>query len=301
MLRKKSEGYFNNILFVIFATEKEEEVWFKWGEENYREIKPIIIEAEISNHLNSVVRPGSYEIKNAKCLNDSEGQYDIKQVVFYSRSYGMIAYPGEKIEVSGILEEVTPKQGEKYHRVVVGYFDSYLSDRREKEYIKVTEIKEHKQLSSSNKSLDEFEDNYKKLILEAELVGTSPVKGCQVLRNYGYLIWERIKQVVDLELKKEGYQNMYFPLFIPRSLLEKQPEHYQSFIKETINCTKSGDELLKEEMLVRPTSETIIYPTIKSWIKTEQDLPIKINQWCSIVRWEILKPNFPLIRDNEFL
>ncbi len=129
MSRKKSEGFFGDSLFVIFAAEKEEETWFKWGEESYEEKGFVTVRGEVTDNFSSVVRPGCYEVKNCNV----EG---VKKIVFYSRDYCMLAFPGEKIEAAGILEEVTPKSGEKYYRVVVGYFDSYISDRREKEYIK---------------------------------------------------------------------------------------------------------------------------------------------------------------------
>ena len=146
MKRKKSEVYFNNKLFVIFAAEKEEETWFKWGAEKYKQLDLATITGIVKNNISSVVRPGCYEvdqvqIKEGSDLNvsDTSKLNNIKKVVFYNRDYCMLGYPGEKIEACGVLEEVIPKEGESYHRLVVGYFDAYISDRREKEYIKVIE------------------------------------------------------------------------------------------------------------------------------------------------------------------
>lgn len=133
-IRKKSEGYFNNKLFVIFCAENEDESWFKWGKEKYNGLGDVKITAEIDDNFNSVTRPGMYKIKNSSVLEGKN--VDIKQIVFYSRDYAMLAYPGEKIEASGVLEEViTPNN--RFYRLVIGYFDSYISERRGKEYIKV--------------------------------------------------------------------------------------------------------------------------------------------------------------------
>ncbi len=139
MSRKKSEGFFDDSLFVIFGAEKEEEVWFKWGTEKYKALGLVTVEGIVTDNFSSVARPGYYEIKDSKIL-DRKNKYDVKKIVFYSRDYGMLAYPGEKIKACGLLEKVEPNEGEPYYRVVVGYFDAYLNDRREKEFIKVIEI-----------------------------------------------------------------------------------------------------------------------------------------------------------------
>lgn len=136
MQRKKSEGYFNDCLFVIFGTENEDEVWFRWDEEKYMEIGTATVEGVVVDNFSSVVRPGYYEIKNSKIVNGTK-RLSVKKIVFYSRDYCMIAYPGERIRACGLLESVTPRKGKKYCRLVVGYFDSYITDRREKEFVKV--------------------------------------------------------------------------------------------------------------------------------------------------------------------
>ncbi|MBI2102882.1 hypothetical protein HYT55_03520 [Candidatus Woesearchaeota archaeon] len=139
MKRRKTEGYFDGSLFVIFAAEKEEEVWFKWGEEKYTSVGQAVIEGEVVDNFSSVVRPGCYNIKNSTIIeNDPQvALIPISKIVFYSRDYCMLAYPGERIRASGIVEHVQMKSGEAYYRLVVGYFDAYLDERREKEYIKL--------------------------------------------------------------------------------------------------------------------------------------------------------------------
>ena len=139
MHRKKSEGFFKKILFIIFAVENENESWFKWGEERYRRMGSAKFEAIVNDNKDSIVRPGCYTISESKFINgDSTCKgLPISKIVFYSRDYCMLAYPDEKIEVSGVVEEVNPKSGNKYYRIVIGYFDSYLNGRRDHEYIKI--------------------------------------------------------------------------------------------------------------------------------------------------------------------
>lgn len=136
MKRKKSEGYFSDTLFVIFAVENEEEAWFKWGEEKYHSLGLATVEGKVADNFSSIVRPGYYEISDSKIINGYK-DVPVKKIVFYSRDYCMMAYPGEKIKACGLLESVKTKDGKQYYRIVIGYFDAYISDRREKEYIMV--------------------------------------------------------------------------------------------------------------------------------------------------------------------
>jgi len=141
MHRKKSEGFFKNTLFVIFAVENEDEAWFRWGDEKYKKVGAAKFKAAVKGDESSVVRPGCYIISDSRFISgdSSCNSLEISKVVFYSRDYSMLAHKGEKIEFSGVVEEVKTKQGEKYYRAVIGYFDSYLDERRDTEYIKVVE------------------------------------------------------------------------------------------------------------------------------------------------------------------
>ena len=141
MHRKKSEGFFKNTLFVIFAVENEDEAWFKWGMEKYRRIGIAKFSGIVRDNKSSVVRPGCYVISDSKFAGGDEAckSLQISKIVFYSRDYCMLAYPGEKIEASGVVEEVAQENGKKYYRIVTGYFGSYLNQRRDNEYIKVIE------------------------------------------------------------------------------------------------------------------------------------------------------------------
>lgn len=140
---------------------------------------------------------------------------------------------------------------------------------------------------------------YLKTIIKAELIDYGPVKGTIVFRPYAYFVWERIQNLMDQELKNLGIKNTYFPLFIPESFLKKEKEHLEGFSPEVAVVTFAGGEELSEKLIVRPTSETIMYYFFAKWIKSYRDLPFLINQWCNVVRWE--KRPLPFIRNTEFL
>lgn len=145
----------------------------------------------------------------------------------------------------------------------------------------------------------DFSQWYVDVILKAELADYSPVRGCMVIRPYGYALWENMKQLLDRRFKATGHKNAYFPLFIPESLLQKEVEHVEGFAPEVAWVTHGGKEELAERIAVRPTSETIICNMYSKWIKSWRDLPVLINQWCSVVRWE--KSTKPFLRTAEFL
>ena len=149
------------------------------------------------------------------------------------------------------------------------------------------------------KDTDQGENLLAKLALEAELADYSPVKGCMVIRPYGYSIWEQIQSALDKMIKETGHQNAYFPLFIPESFLQKEAEHVEGFAPECAVVTYAGGKELEERLVIRPTSETIINHMFSKWIKSYRDLPVLINQWANIVRWEMRTRLF--LRTTEFL
>ena len=140
---------------------------------------------------------------------------------------------------------------------------------------------------------------YIDVVRRAELADYSPVKGCMVIRPYGYAIWELIQQGLDRRFKATGHVNAYFPLFIPESLLMKESEHVEGFAPQVAWVTQGGNEQLEERLVVRPTSETIIGTMYAKWIQSWRDLPILINQWANVVRWEKVTRLF--LRTTEFL
>jgi len=140
---------------------------------------------------------------------------------------------------------------------------------------------------------------YLDVVRKAELADYSPVKGCMVIRPYGYAIWEHIQRGLDDRIKATGHVNAYFPLFIPESLLMREAKHVEGFAPQVAWVTKGGDEELEEKLIVRPTSETIFGVMYQKWIQSWRDLPLLINQWANVVRWE--KVTRPFLRTTEFL
>lgn len=145
----------------------------------------------------------------------------------------------------------------------------------------------------------DFSRWYLDVVRKAELADYSPVKGCMVIRPYGYAIWELIQRQLDDRFKATGHVNAYFPLFIPESLLMREAEHVEGFAPQVAWVTKGGTEELEERLVVRPTSETIIGVMYQKWIQSWRDLPVLINQWANVVRWE--KVTRPFLRTTEFL
>ncbi len=149
------------------------------------------------------------------------------------------------------------------------------------------------------KRSEDFSAWYNEVVLRAELADYSPVRGCMVIRPNGYGIWERMQQQLDTMFKDTGHQNAYFPLFIPEGFLHKEAQHVEGFAPETAVVTHGGGKKLEEPLIVRPTSETIIYAMYAKWVQSYRDLPILINQWANVVRWEMRTRLF--LRTLEFL
>ena len=146
---------------------------------------------------------------------------------------------------------------------------------------------------------EDFNEWYTDIIQQAQLADYSPVKGTMVIRPYGYSIWESVQSYLDKKFKETGHQNAYFPLFIPNSFIQKEAEHVEGFSPELAMVTHAGGKELEEPLVVRPTSETIINHMFAKWIKSHRDLPMLINQWANVVRWEMRTRLF--LRTSEFL
>ena len=152
--------------------------------------------------------------------------------------------------------------------------------------------------SITNMDVD-FPQWYTDVVKKAELVEYSSIKGCMVIRPYGYAIWELIQKDLDARFKETGVENCYMPMFIPESLLQKEKDHVEGFAPEVAWVTHGGDKKLEERMCVRPTSETLFCEHYANIIQSHRDLPKLYNQWCSVVRWE--KTTRPFLRSMEFL
>ncbi|MFH0711466.1 MAG: proline--tRNA ligase, partial [Candidatus Aenigmatarchaeota archaeon] len=148
--------------------------------------------------------------------------------------------------------------------------------------------------------MDDFVEWYTQVVQKAELADYGPVQGTIAMRPYAYAIWEMIQKIFDEKIKKTGHVNAYFPTLIPESFLKKEAEHFKGFDPEVFFVTHSGSNKLGERLVVRPTSETMIYHFYSKWIRSWRDLPVLLNQWCNILRAEI-KATKPFIRGSEFL
>ena len=161
-------------------------------------------------------------------------------------------------------------------------------------------MKKKSQEGITIKKEDNFSEWYQQLILKAELADYTKVSGCIVFRPSSYQIWEKVIKVIDSEFKKIGIKNTYFPLFIPESTLSKEQEHVKGFTPEVAWVTHAGNTKLNERLAIRPTSETIMYGSYAKWIRSWRDLPLRLNQWNNVIRWEFKHP-VPFLRTREFL
>jgi prolyl-tRNA synthetase len=146
---------------------------------------------------------------------------------------------------------------------------------------------------------EDFAEWYNDIVYRADLAALSPVRGCPIIKPYGYELWEGIKNALDKRFKATGHQNAYFPLFIPMSYLQREAQHVEGFSPELAVVTIGGGEVLAEPLVVRPTSETIIGEAFSKWIQSYRDLPLLMNQWANVVRWEMRTR--PFLRTAEFL
>ena len=170
-----------------------------------------------------------------------------------------------------------------------------------------------KELKQLTKRADDYSQWFNDLVVKADLAEQAPVRGCMIIKPYGYAIWEKMQAALDKAFKKTGVQNAYFPLLIPKSFFAREAEHVKGFAKESAVVThyrlKTSDDgtdiivdpeaKLEEELIIRPTSETMIWHTYKNWINSYRDLPILCNQWCNVMRWEMRTR--PFLRTSEFL
>nr|XP_020664115.1 bifunctional glutamate/proline--tRNA ligase isoform X4 [Pogona vitticeps] len=160
--------------------------------------------------------------------------------------------------------------------------------------------KKQTRLGLEAKKEENLAEWYSQVITKSEMIEYYDVSGCYILRPWAFAIWEAIKDFFDREIKKLGVENCYFPMFVSQAALEKEKTHIADFAPEVAWVTRSGKTELAEPIAVRPTSETVMYPAYAKWVQSHRDLPIKLNQWCNVVRWEFKHPQ-PFLRTREFL
>lgn len=191
------------------------------------------------------------------------------------------------------------------HEPIIVDFDAKMEETKpvakapkKKEAKKPVEQKTNEGMSVTKK--ENFADWYTDAITKSGMIDYYDVSGCYILRPYSYEIWERVQQFLDKNIKAMGVKNCYFPMFVTKEKLEREKEHLEGFAPEVAWVTKSGSSELKDPIAIRPTSETIMYPAFKNWIRSHRDLPLKLNQWNNVIRWEFKNPT-PFIRTREFL
>jgi len=191
-------------------------------------------------------------------------------------------------------EQQSQQQGEKTKQ------PKQPKQQKPKPQAQQQESKKGDDLGITVKKSEDFPAWYTQICLKAELIEYHDISGCYVLRPWVFYIWEQIQGFIDAEIKKLGVKNCYFPMFLNKRHLEVEKEHLEGFAPEVAWVTQSGDTKLDEPIAIRPTSETIMYPYFAKWIRSHRDLPLKLNQWCNVVRWEFKYPT-PFIRSREFL
>lgn len=200
------------------------------------------------------------------------------------------------LKLDDVNGEVKPKKEKKEQSKKVPKETKEFSSGKDTK----KEIKKETKLGLKAKKSDNFGDWYSQVVVESGMIEYYDVSGCYILRPWSYSIWETLKDFFDAEIKKLGIQNTYFPLFVSEQALTKEKNHIEGFAPEVAWVTKSGDTKLEEPIAIRPTSETVMYPVFAKWIRGHRDLPLRLNQWCNVVRWEFKHPT-PFIRSREFL
>ncbi|XP_041992423.1 proline--tRNA ligase, cytoplasmic-like [Salvia splendens] len=165
---------------------------------------------------------------------------------------------------------------------------------------KKKEVKKETGLGLSYKKDDNFGEWYSEVVVNGEMIEYYDISGCYILRPWAMSIWEIMHNFFDAEIKKMNIKNCYFPLFVSSTVLQKEKDHIEGFAPEVAWVTKSGESELEVPIAIRPTSETVMYPYFSKWIRGHRDLPLRLNQWCNVVRWEFSNPT-PFIRSREFL
>jgi len=160
--------------------------------------------------------------------------------------------------------------------------------------------KKENKIGIESKKEEDFPNWYRQVLLRSEMLDYYDVSGCYILRPWAYRIWKEIQNFLSDEFEKLGVEDCYFPMFVTKKVLEREKDHVEGFAPEVAWVTKAGNNDLAEQIAIRPTSETVMYPYYANWIRSHRDLPLRLNQWCNVVRWEFKNPQ-PFLRTREFL
>lgn len=214
----------------------------------------------------------------------AKAQLPAKTIVEFFNSTGIEVTPVDfAAEASAAPAAVPAKKGE--------------SAKKEKQAAK---IEDAKLIGITVDKVKDFSSWYSQIVTKGEMLDYYDVSGCYILRPNSYFVWEEIQNWFNIEIKKLGVQNSYFPMFVSQRVLEKEKDHIEGFAPEVAWVTRAGSSELEEHIAIRPTSETVMYPYYAKWIRSHRDLPLRLNQWNSVVRWEFKHPQ-PFLRTREFL
>ncbi|XP_007064805.2 bifunctional glutamate/proline--tRNA ligase isoform X8 [Chelonia mydas] len=256
------------------------------------------------------------EVRKLKAGKAEKDKIDtaVQQLLQLKAQYKSLAGVDYK-PVSAIgVEDKDKKKKEKENKTEKQNKQQKQSDTQKKEYQKDQDgnglsaeglgegqgPKKQTRLGLEAKKEENLSDWFSQVITKSEMIEYYDVSGCYILRPWTFFIWETIKDFFDGEIKKLGVENCYFPMFVSQAALEKEKTHIADFAPEVAWVTRSGKTELAEPIAVRPTSETVMYPAFAKWVQSHRDLPIKLNQWCNVVRWEFKHPQ-PFLRTREFL
>lgn len=190
------------------------------------------------------------------------------------------------------------KKNFKRYQVIIGMATASVNTNSKN--VKKKEVKKETGLGLTCKKDESFGEWYSEVVVNGEMIEYYDISGCYILRPWAMAIWETMQTFFDAEIKKMNIKNAYFPLFVTENVLQKEKDHIEGFAPEVAWVTKSGQSDLEVPIAIRPTSETVMYPYFSKWIRGHRDLPLKLNQWCNVVRWEFSNPT-PFIRSREFL
>jgi len=236
---------------------------------------------------------------SASCAINKEGVLKLKELAkrtdetFEILDFATISNPDAAPKAKKPVGDKQPKkeQGKKM---------TAEEKKKKKEHDQQQKTEGSHKLSIQYKKEVNFSKWYQEIITKSEMIEYYDISGCYILRPRAYFIWEKIQGFLDAKFKAAGVDNCYFPMFVSKSALETEKDHIEGFSPEVAWVTKSGQSDLDEPIAIRPTSETIMYPSFAKWIQSHRDLPMTINQWSNVVRWEFKHPT-PFIRTREFL
>ncbi|XP_076096577.1 bifunctional glutamate/proline--tRNA ligase-like isoform X2 [Mytilus galloprovincialis] len=247
-----------------------------------------------ASDLKSQIDAQGETVRKLKSSGASKDEVDKEVKTLLSLKEKYKEQTGEDLAGGGGRKDKKDKKDKKPNKETKQETKKPVQDDSQKDHKKIT------RLGLEAKKEENLSDWYSQVIQKAELIEYYDVSGCYILRPWSYSIWECIKEFFDTEIKKLGVENTYFPMFVSHAALEREKAHIEDFAPEVAWVTRSGKSELAEPIAIRPTSETVMYPSYAKWIKSHRDLPLKLNQWCNVVRWEFKHPQ-PFLRTREFL